>query len=329
MWPDSRIELSVVIPAHQGGGDLCALLESLSRQENPPVYEVLVVANPPQENIKRFVSAFSFAKYLETDSIGANFARNVGLKEARGEIVLFIDEDCFADDPLFLRRHYELHQLHPEISGLGGPYAFSASGGTLDHAYHHQQTKWILEGYCPSYHVDLLLGGNMSFRRSKLVGLWFDEALLFGGTETEFFYRLASLGHRVKLFSGLRIEHRTNLSVLSYLTKAFQQGRGAAHLEKKWGKSLPLVKRNVSSSQEPPGGRSLWGFLYAWFFRAGHSGHETLRPGSPSPRQLGGAALREAQKAGMARFRYLIFVEIWSTLQSVRNLISAQRSRAK
>jgi len=90
--------------------------------------------------------------------LGVNRARNLGLQAASGKIVLFVDEDCYLEDPLFLAKHWQLHAENPHLSGLGGTYALPPQATLLDKAYHLRQAKWLSDSPRPGYKSDLLLG---------------------------------------------------------------------------------------------------------------------------------------------------------------------------
>lgn len=250
------MQLSIIIPAHKSGNEIDFLLESIIDQKTPPEYEVLVIANPPQPLLRqKIASKPKNFRYLETKSIGVNYARNVGLKDSRGEIVLFIDDDCLLHDPHFLKKHYDKHLAFPQLDGLGGYYTITNSAGPIEQSYHIKQMEWVQNGLQPSYHVELLLGGNMSFKKINISGLFFDEKIKFGGAETEFIYHLASKGKRTRIFHELSILHKTKIHLRDFFKKALLQGAGAAYLKrKKYQKDNSVIraystKENLNSKK--------------------------------------------------------------------------------
>src|SRR4029077_11695552 len=81
------------------------LLESLSRLSVSPdaspgrsPMEILVVDNAPSDDRTRdLVSQRPEVSYVREPRPGLNFARNRALREARGEILAFLDDDVIAD----------------------------------------------------------------------------------------------------------------------------------------------------------------------------------------------------------------------------------------
>jgi glycosyltransferase involved in cell wall biosynthesis len=98
MVSSSPVAISVIVPCRNGAGVLGAQLEALSRQRCDCVWEVIVVDNNSRDASKKI--AWSFQARLPhlrvadaPNKRGAAYARNVGVRLARGENVAFCDAD--------------------------------------------------------------------------------------------------------------------------------------------------------------------------------------------------------------------------------------------
>jgi GT2 family glycosyltransferase len=92
---------TVAICTRERPDDLERALEALLRQRRRPI-ELLVVDNAPATDRTRAVVArHEGVRYLREDRRGLNAARNRALREARGEIVAFTDDDA-APEPEWL-----------------------------------------------------------------------------------------------------------------------------------------------------------------------------------------------------------------------------------
>ena len=58
-------------------------------------------------------------RYFRSDERSASAGRNIGIREARGEILLFLDDDVIIDDPEFLQKHVR-HYADPTVPGVVG-----------------------------------------------------------------------------------------------------------------------------------------------------------------------------------------------------------------
>lgn len=87
--------VSIIIPVYNDVVRLTMCLEALSVQTYPDdSFEVIVVDNCSEEDIKSLVSQFACAKYTFESSPGSYAARNQGLSIAKGDLLGFTDADC-------------------------------------------------------------------------------------------------------------------------------------------------------------------------------------------------------------------------------------------
>jgi GT2 family glycosyltransferase len=89
--------VSVIIPTYRRPDVLPSCLDGLERQTHPP-HEVIVVDQSPDARTRdcvlaRAPSRFSY-RYLHSDVAGVSLARNLGLREAKGSVVAFTEDDA-------------------------------------------------------------------------------------------------------------------------------------------------------------------------------------------------------------------------------------------
>ena len=95
-------------------------LQSLVAQEDAPPYEVLVCADgdPEVEQVVHAVVPHARVALVPGARVGA--ARNVLIRRATGDVLLFLDDDIVAH-PRLLRRLAALAAEHPDVAVFGGP----------------------------------------------------------------------------------------------------------------------------------------------------------------------------------------------------------------
>lgn len=94
------IKVSVVVPTYNRPHLLERCLDSLLNQSFPKDrYEVVMVDDGSEERLEGWAPTDKpRVKYIRQAHGGPARARNRGIKDAEGEIVAFIDDDCIADE---------------------------------------------------------------------------------------------------------------------------------------------------------------------------------------------------------------------------------------
>jgi glycosyltransferase involved in cell wall biosynthesis len=87
--------VSVIVPVFNDCERLKLCLKALQNQTYPKdSYEIIVVDNDSEEDIKSVVREFSQAHIAYESKPGSYAARNKGISLAKGEIIAFTDSDC-------------------------------------------------------------------------------------------------------------------------------------------------------------------------------------------------------------------------------------------
>lgn len=237
--------LSVIIPTCNRLKILQECLSALERQTLPrDAFEVLLIDDASTDDTPVFLemlqSPLQRRLFRQSSRGGPARARNVGIRAARGEFVLFLNDDAIME-PDGLRIHLETHLRLPEhrLSVLGRfelPVDFRARlwGYTLTHSD-------LVFDY-GSLRQDRLYGGgyyytcNISTPRQALfdAGL-FDENFtgeLWGAEDIELGHRLAHLEPPVGVLfrEGCAAEHRHHLNVTDFGRMFRVRGGGAVNM---------------------------------------------------------------------------------------------------
>jgi glycosyltransferase involved in cell wall biosynthesis len=112
--------ISIIIPVYNKEKTIRKCLDSLLNQSYSKEYEIIVVDDGSNDRTKEIVEKFERVKLLKQEHKGPASARNLGAKQAKGEIILFTDADCIAD------KHWAKEMVkpfeNPEIVGVQGRY---------------------------------------------------------------------------------------------------------------------------------------------------------------------------------------------------------------
>ena len=117
---EKRILISVIIPALNSANTIRKTLSSIFSGEKPQkLFEVLIVDNGSTDGTLEIVKGFP-ARVCSCKKRGIGFARNLGTKKAKGEILCFVDSDCVVEND-WLIRIFRFFEKYPETDGVGGP----------------------------------------------------------------------------------------------------------------------------------------------------------------------------------------------------------------
>ena len=99
---DKRPFFSVIVPEHNSAAFMRKGLESI-RAQTFRDYELIVVCDACEDNTAEIAREYT-DRVFEIDAKRCGFARNKGLDEARGEWILFMDDDDWWMDEMAFRR---------------------------------------------------------------------------------------------------------------------------------------------------------------------------------------------------------------------------------
>lgn len=133
----SDLKMSVVMPTHQRRDLLEQVIEKLAVQTiAPDSYEIIVVVDGSTDGTMEMLQRLEVPcglRPIYQEQSGPSVARNHGARLAKGEVILFLDDDILAE-PGMLQRHLEVHEKDEWAVVLGrfltaqGAYAAGQGG---------------------------------------------------------------------------------------------------------------------------------------------------------------------------------------------------------
>jgi len=266
--------LSVIICTYKRPHLLREALQSMLDQKLPrDRFEVIVVDNNSEDMTEDVVREFARKapgiRYVRETKQGLSHSRNRGCDEARGEYLVYLDDDAKANTSYLLKVYLALHALKPDI--LGGPI----------HPYYTQpKPRWFKDEYEIRHHAQEtgwsrtcpISGSNFVIRKELLRSLgMFDPELGMVGSTVRLGEERAVLNRyrmrppeeqKVYYHLGCVVYHHVPLEKMSaryFLKRYYVAGRAKAEIEatnrRRWG---PLARAVYI-------GRSWWGRFSAPF----------------------------------------------------------------
>lgn len=160
-------------------------------------------------------------KVLTKPNDGLSRARNLGIRNCEGEVILFMDDDTFAD-PALLREHLSVHDRHPRCVVLGWV-------NHIEELDPPGPRKYVMADYSRSF----FWTSNVSVRKKYVeeVGLFDEDFLEYGWEDLELGWRLKKLGLERQVNEKAIVSHykppKQKKDLPGMLRQAASSGRSA------------------------------------------------------------------------------------------------------
>ena len=116
------------------------LLESIAKNDYPTSdYEIVLVDNNCTDNTRGVCEQFATThpeirlRYVVETEQGLSAARNKGIKEAKGAVLIYVEDDALVDTD-YIRIYAEHFAAYPETMAAGGP---------IEPLYETEEPKWM------------------------------------------------------------------------------------------------------------------------------------------------------------------------------------------
>jgi len=114
---EREYKVSVVVLTKNSAATVRKTLDSVFNQTRKPD-EVVVVDGNSSDDTLNIVRQYP-VKLFSEPGLGFGYARNLGVKNSNGEIIFFVDSDCYAE-PQWIEKMLP-HFNNPEVVGVTGP----------------------------------------------------------------------------------------------------------------------------------------------------------------------------------------------------------------
>lgn len=171
---------SVVIIIYNSGQAILDLLQSL-KEQSIDSFEIIIINNGKIDSEVVELIKNAQVQYIESKWNSPSFGRNIGTLYARGDIIIFLDDDCIA--------HKELVKTHVLSYDKSTILGVQGKGIAYKHPFYcNFQSHYDLgDEIVPSV---FSFEGNISARKNVLIEVGGFDPEFFGGEGSELSYRL-------------------------------------------------------------------------------------------------------------------------------------------
>lgn len=236
--------ISVIIPNHNGEKTIGLCLEAAYNSDFNN-FEIVVVDDCSVDGSIAIIAQYPCRLIRLSEHGGASKARNTGAENSRGDILFFIDADCLLQPDTLAKAASASMKSGPEVV-IGGTYTWLPYDQNFFSIFqsvyiHYSETKNVQDPDYIATHA-MLLRADI-FKRSG----GFNEEFMPILEDVEFSHRLKRMGYRLRMDSGIQVQHIFNFTLAKSL-------RNGIRKTKYWSiyslKNKDLLSDSGTASQE-------------------------------------------------------------------------------
>ena len=225
-WP----MVSVVVCCYNAAATLDECLRSLATLDYPN-YEVIVIDDGSKDGTHQIAEKYKM-QCIRVPNGGLSKARNLGIENARGEIIAFTDSDAYADHDWL---YYMVSALEEhDASAVGGPNLCPPEDGFVAQCVDQSpgNPTCVLVDNERAEHIP---GCNMAFRKEAFdVAGKFDAQHRAAGDDVDLCWRLLLTERKIVYHPSAVVWHHRRPTVRGYLRQQKGYGFAEAHLQKRY-----------------------------------------------------------------------------------------------
>lgn len=205
---DEKNYISIIIPNYNRKTDVLAALQAIHKQDYRDFEVIVVDDNSSDLSVEAIKRDFSRVKVIVSDkNRGPAVARNIGIKEARGNIIVGVDTDV-----IFSNNH-TLTQIASKFEDSTGLYCMALRVINYYSQKDDTKTWWhpmpIGEYADKEFYTDYFSGSAYAFRKVVFEKAgYFSEDLFMHGEEIDLAFRILDQGFDIVYCPSITVLHK-------------------------------------------------------------------------------------------------------------------------
>ncbi len=231
--------VSIIIPAYNEEKVIGACLDSIAKLDYPDdLLDVIVIDDGSTDRTAEIISGYRSVKVIKGIHKGPSAARNLALKQAKGDYVAFTDADCVVSSEWIKRLLKGF--ISDKVAGVGGIQVPAKGESEFAVAVNRVLGAFgFIAGYSrvnkTSTNVDHNASCNVIYKKHVIEQVGgFDEAL-WPGEDVDLDRKMIMAGYTLRQDPGVSVEHYRPSTMSQYRNMMYKYGLVQAYLVKKYG----------------------------------------------------------------------------------------------
>jgi cellulose synthase/poly-beta-1,6-N-acetylglucosamine synthase-like glycosyltransferase len=238
--------VSVVVVVRNGEKYIKECVESLLNLDYPKEsYEIIIVDGMSEDDTKKIVlelaqkNKYPPIRFLSNQKRWISPARNIGIKESKGEYIAFTDADCIVDVNWLKILAEEILKAPLDVVAVGGPNLVYDKDPFIARAVGYMQETFLGSGGAPqsykigaSKYVYSIPSCNILYRKNLLGDEMYDDEINIG-EDCEYTLRLKNKGYKFLYLPKAFVWHHRRGSLGKFAKHMFSYGEAIVQVSKK------------------------------------------------------------------------------------------------
>ena len=230
--------ISIITPTYNRCDEVYHLIKSIEAQTlDHSLFEHIISDDGSTDDTKDIVRELqgkvNFSLYFITQSNqGPGSARNHGLENSKGELILFIDSDCEAD-PNWAETIYSEFLNNP-FGACGGPDASKADFSAIQKAIDFSMTSFLTTGGMRGHSEKMLAKFYPRTHNMGMTKNLYNKVGGFGplrhGQDIELSNRIRKTNANIKFIKNAIVYHRRRTTIQQFFKQVFNWGVARVNL---------------------------------------------------------------------------------------------------
>jgi len=207
--------VSIIIPSYNSETTIEKCLDSLQNQSYQDKYEIILVDSSQDRTPDIVVKEYPRVKMIHLDQkTDPGAARNIGVKEAKGDLIVFIDSDCVAEQD-WLERMAAAHESFYNVVGGSVSHHPDRDGLAARAGYISEFREFIPQR--PKREVAHIAACNISYRKAIFEKYGFFSGKYYPQEDLVFNTHLVAAGEKILFDPEIRVHHHTRSRMRDFL----------------------------------------------------------------------------------------------------------------
>jgi cellulose synthase/poly-beta-1,6-N-acetylglucosamine synthase-like glycosyltransferase len=235
---EQKPTVSIIVPVKNGEKTLKKCIDSILNL-NYPNYELIIVNDGSTDNTQKILEEYKDKiKIINTQGVGPSKARNLAVKQAKGELVAFTDSDCIVDKE-WLNELVKCFKIEENLAGVGGeqlsPQDESNFGKIVNNFMHSigiieyvkDEKEVVFTQHNPTC--------NSIYKKEVFEKLGVFKEGLWPGEDVEFDYRVTKTGYKLLFNPKAIVYHYRPQNIKKFIKMMYKYGKVQGILVKMYG----------------------------------------------------------------------------------------------